>query len=336
MRAARDLGRRAWDTTVTTLRDWAAVNKARRQADALVRSGNLDEAVLVLGRLVREVQQARESLHSYDQIAGWLAEGATPPTGLKLTSTPPETLLLFVGYSRSGHSLVGSLIDAHPNAIVSHELHAAKHLGAGAKLERVQRAITLNAFFFHHFGRGYSGYNYEVPGQMQGSANRLQVLGDKKANGTTRLLRGNPQFASQLREHVGVPVRWMHVIRNPFDNITTKARRTRTSLRFASEVYFKHVEAVAALKQSEGDRVIDVYLDDLTQDPRGVLRSLLTELGLVDTPSDYLDACSKLIFAKPRQTRSVDEWSSDLLLEVRARMRDSEFLARFADESIAK
>lgn len=336
MRAARDLGRRAWDTTATTLRDWAAVNKARRRANALIRSASASEAVLVYGRLVREVQQARESLQSYDQIATWLLEGASAPEGLSLPTNAPETLLLFVGYSRSGHSLVGSLIDAHPNAIISHELHAAKHLAAGATLARVQRAIALNAYFFHHFGRGYSGYDYEVPGQMQGRCRRLQILGDKKANGTTRLLRGDPHFAERLRESVGVPVRWLHVIRNPFDNITTKARRTRTSLRFAADIYFQHVETVAGLRRAEGEDVIDVYLDDLTQDPQRVLGSLITTLGLTDTPPDYFDACAERVFAKPRKTRSADDWTSGLLQDVRARMRDCEFLVRFADEPIAR
>jgi len=33
-----------------------------------------------------------------------------------------RNFVLFVGYPRSGHSLVGSLIDAHPHAIIAHEV----------------------------------------------------------------------------------------------------------------------------------------------------------------------------------------------------------------------
>lgn len=334
MRVTRDLAYRAWDSTRTTLRDWAVVTRAQHQAHAFARAKRPDEAVLVYGRLVREVQQARESLRTYEQIAAWLAEAASPLEGLALPPGPPEALLLFVGYSRSGHSLVGSLIDAHPNAVISHEVHAAKHLAAGASLERVQRAIVLNAYFFHRFGRGYSGYDYEVPGQMQGRFRRLQILGDKKANGTTRLLRSDPRLVPRLREAAGVPVRWLHVIRNPFDNITTKARRRRTSLRFAADVYFRHAEAVTELKREVGEHVIDVFLDDLIDDPHAVLGSLLARLGLEDTPSDYLAACAARVFASPRRTREPEEWTSGLLREVRARMRDCAFLARFADEPI--
>ena len=35
-----------------------------------------------------------------------------------------ETYCMFIGYPRSGHSLVGSLLDAHPQIILAHELNA--------------------------------------------------------------------------------------------------------------------------------------------------------------------------------------------------------------------
>ena len=38
---------------------------------------------------------------------------------------------MFIGYPRSGHSLIGVLLDAHPNTIISHELGALKYLHTG-------------------------------------------------------------------------------------------------------------------------------------------------------------------------------------------------------------
>jgi hypothetical protein len=32
--------------------------------------------------------------------------------------------VMFIGYAHSGHSLIGALLDAHPNMIISNELHA--------------------------------------------------------------------------------------------------------------------------------------------------------------------------------------------------------------------
>lgn len=39
-----------------------------------------------------------------------------------------ETYCMFIGYPYSGHSLVGSLLDAHESMAISHELHALKFL----------------------------------------------------------------------------------------------------------------------------------------------------------------------------------------------------------------
>ena len=38
---------------------------------------------------------------------------------------------MFVGYPRSGHSLVGTLLDAHPDIVIAHELDALRHIRAG-------------------------------------------------------------------------------------------------------------------------------------------------------------------------------------------------------------
>jgi hypothetical protein len=39
-----------------------------------------------------------------------------------------QTYCMFVGYPRTGHSLIGSLLDAHPRVVIAHELNALKAL----------------------------------------------------------------------------------------------------------------------------------------------------------------------------------------------------------------
>ena len=48
-----------------------------------------------------------------------------------------RTYLLFIGHGRSGHSIVGSLLDAHPEAIVSDELDAARFIDRGFGRDQV-------------------------------------------------------------------------------------------------------------------------------------------------------------------------------------------------------
>jgi hypothetical protein len=46
-----------------------------------------------------------------------------------------RTFILFVGYPRSGHSLIGSIMDAHPNVIIAHEVRLCGDLaGCGPNM----------------------------------------------------------------------------------------------------------------------------------------------------------------------------------------------------------
>ena len=52
----------------------------------------------------------------------------------------------------------------------------------------------------------------------------LQVIGDKKGGGTTMELTEKPHMFSilkELNETVGIPLKFIHVIRNPFAVIST-------------------------------------------------------------------------------------------------------------------
>src|SRR6185503_2841686 len=48
-----------------------------------------------------------------------------------------DTFCTFIGYPRSGHTLIGSLLYAHPNAIIADELDALRFLQAGFSRNQV-------------------------------------------------------------------------------------------------------------------------------------------------------------------------------------------------------
>ncbi|MCA1614387.1 MAG: sulfotransferase, partial [Acidobacteria bacterium] len=128
---------------------------------------------------------------------------------------------MFVGYPRSGHSLVGSLLDAHPDVVIAHELDALKYVRARFRREQLFHLLLDKSEEFTARGRQWNGYSYEVPGQWQGRRRSLRVIGDKKGGGSTMRLGADPRLLARLRRTVGVPVKLVHVVRNPFDNIST-------------------------------------------------------------------------------------------------------------------
>ena len=65
-----------------------------------------------------------------------------------------QTYCVFIGYPRSGHSLVGSLLDAHPNVIIAHELDALKFVKAGFDKHQLYQLLLENSRRFVRGGRG--------------------------------------------------------------------------------------------------------------------------------------------------------------------------------------
>jgi Sulfotransferase family len=308
------------------VRESIAIAAARVGAAADRWSGKPDAAALRYGYLVRNIQLARESMATYRRLArlGKPADFELRPI------TELQRFVLFIGYSRSGHSLVAALLDAHPNVVVSHELHAVKHLKTGSAFADVAHAVQLNSCYFNHFGRGYTGYDYRVPGQYQGRCTELKVLGDKKANGTCRALLKDPELVSWLERTIPVPVTFIHVIRNPWDNIASKARRTGMSLDGAADSYLRNAAAIHALRRRYPQHVIDIYLDELSAAPIESLRRMVGRLG-IDADEKYFADCAAIVFQSPRQTQREFDWPPALRVRIAQELRRIDHLSRFAD-----
>ena len=85
-------------------------------------------------------------------------------------------LILFIGYSRSGHTLVASLLDAHPRVAVANEyslLRRWKYFTAEQKTRRyVFGELFRNSVFQSEVGYRATTlrrtFNYRVPNQWNG------------------------------------------------------------------------------------------------------------------------------------------------------------------------
>ena len=268
-----------------------------------------------------------------------LAHVATLGTGAQFADRFAEvdTYCTFIGYSRSGHSVVAALLDAHPQIVMAHELRAVKYVNYGFGRDALYYLLfQMTKVRGHSWMRG-GGYTYDVPGQWQGSFEKIRVIGDKHGEFTVCTLADNPKLLQKLRDVVKVPVRFIHVVRNPFDNIATMARRkakqNSLDIRGTIDRYFRVCESVMKVT-AMADRV-DVYdlrQEDFIQDPKGQLRNLCLWLG-VEPSLDYLEACSSIVFESPHKSRHKIEWSEDLKQEVESKIRSFPFLEGYTFEN---
>ncbi|MDJ0868057.1 MAG: sulfotransferase [Myxococcota bacterium] len=220
-----------------------------------------------------------------------------------------ERFVLFVGYPRSGHSLVGSLLDAHPEAIVAHELHVLRYLRYGFSRDQLFALLLERSARQAARGRSATGYDYRVPGQWQGRARRLRLIGDKRGGGTIRKLTARPGLLPLLERRVALPIRWVHVVRNPFDNVATIFRRGESrTLEGAADHYLRMVEGVVWFRERvAAETLIDLRHEEILSEPRRELVRLCGFLGLEPEP-DYLDACAGAVWKEPRRTREAVDW----------------------------
>lgn len=228
-----------------------------------------------------------------------------------------ERFCWFLGYPRSGHSLVGSLLNAHPDAVIAHEADTLRWLADGMRRHELFGLLLARDSWFGAAGRTWTGYDYTVPGQWQGRWRHLRVLGDKKGAESAAALRRDPWLLDHLRTRVGIPLRTVHVTRHPLDNVARMALRSARGGPPDLEAAARHyLDLVAVVERSRtriaADEWIDVRHEDVVADPVGELDRLCRFIG-VEPSADYLEACASIVFDAPRRSRDEVTWTPEAL-----------------------
>ncbi len=222
-----------------------------------------------------------------------------------------ERFCFFVGYARSGHTLVGTLLNAHPEMVVSHELDAVSYVRHSFRRSQLFSLILQRDQQFGSMGRNWSGYHYEVPDQFQGHFERLRVIGDKRARSSVLQIAKQPALLDKVRRTAKVPISVIHVTRNPFDNIATEARRHNMSLTQATEWYEQICKAVRVVRPlCDPAELVDVRYETFAAEPGPSLAELCGFLG-VEASASYLEACAGIVWPSTNRTRDAVQWTTE-------------------------
>ena len=280
-------------------------------------------------RTSRLLRQTRNNL---DLPWAWLRSAATARLDRE-SFGHVDSFCLFVGYPRSGHSLVGSLLDAHPDAVIAHELDALRLVQVGFGRDQLFSSILRNSR--EHGEHREHIYDYTVPNQWQGRFRRIRVIGDKKGGRSTRRLADVPSLLARLQRTVGVPVRFIHVTRNPFDNIATMLRRAEpgTTLAQVVDAYVGLCATMAEVKrQAPVGSLLDVDHESLLADPPTVIGRLCAFMDLEADP-DYVRDCAGILYSSPNRTRETVQWRDEERAKVEEAIARFEFLGAYSFHS---
>jgi len=261
-----------------------------------------------------------------------------------------ETFCFFIGYPRSGHSLIGALLDAHPEIVISYELDVLEWI---KKYRWINQSILFSLiverskWFANQKGSKSTGYSYAILKGYQGRYKNIRIIGDKKGGVSVKKLRQEPELMTSLANKIEVPMKIIHVIRNPFDNISTRyIRQASHSLGRQYEAsdfnkesfeqfingFDKDITTVEALKESFNYELIDIRQEDFVRNPKQTIKDICSFLNVV-CENDYVDSCAKIVFDKPNKSRHKVPWNRDQINEVNRIIRKFDCLSGYSFES---
>lgn len=293
--------------------------------------------------------------HTQTQQAGRRKITAQDALGIK-------KFVFFVGYPRSGHSIVASMLDAHPNVVIAHEYNLFPQW-QNAPMKHKERIFLYNALYKNSAESALSGWRSELKSvkgytlgvdyPWQGGFTQLKIIGDKSGATTSNFFEKNTQvfmeIVENLKKTTGVPIHVIHVVRNPYDMISTrllyadggkKFKLPATKERKHCNTYglgyhtnrtFHIVSHVQRILERTNLSVLEVHHADLIRDPRGTLSMMGRFLNL-PFPNDYLEACMRKVYTKPSKTRLLVSWPENMIEKVYHLMKPYRFLWRYSFE----
>jgi hypothetical protein len=242
-----------------------------------------------------------------------------------------RAFLLFAGYARSGHTVLASILDAHPDAAVANELDAIGFLDAGFSRHQLLHMIAVNARETAAAGNEWTGYRYAVPDGCQGRFRTPLLMGDKKAGVTTRRLAAHPELLDRLRTEMRVPLRIVHVVRNPYDHVVARARQhDDASMGDMLEALFGLYDAVESVRaQTAPEEWLDVRSEDLVAAPAATIRRVLEFVGLEPEPA-FVEAAASIVMKGESRRREDHAWTNAEREAVDARIAQHDFLTGYS------
>ena len=282
-----------------------------------------------------------------------------------------EKFVFFIGYTRSGHTIMSSVLDANSNVVIGQELKVFRMVLLHNRTELIHdKSYLFNQLYWRswneshfgvsssnkageHYGVGILSNNYSWHGMYK----NLRVIGYKSAASATGMYRGNPnQFKKvykQFSHTLQIPIYAIHVVRNPYDMIATKfihKSRSRNKGQVSqpseskdsaemlmgsiSKVFWLADGVLNMTMDPELDlKVLEVHNADYVKKPAETVKRICAFLE-VDCPEGYVQACQEKAYTSVSKTREAVNFPKQMVTEIAQKLKKYPFFRRYAYKSI--
>jgi len=241
-----------------------------------------------------------------------------------------EKMCFFLGCNRSGSSLMRSILTAHKNVLISHEVgrtNIYNKILAG----NISRKDALATFYNDAInsdpvsekitydktiGRNIIGeYKNYINGQFQGRVTSLKVLGDKSGPWFVDVAYEYADVHKRMEDFFEKKIYYIHTVRNPLDNIYSIYSGDRDLRPF-----FKwNDNTKKTLEFLPPERVMTIDLELIVEKRHWPIKRMFEFLGVeVDIP--FVKDCASVVMESLPHKDYADFFSKDDLLELKKRI----------------
>lgn len=227
----------------------------------------------------------------------------------------------FIGEGRSGHTIVASILDAHPNVRMSNE---KKFISNWSRGNFKSKEEIFDIIIAGKPGKGINSKGGRVEWtNIEGQncyTKPLLALGDKCGWEVVNLIKkgASSNVIDGFSSFIEMPVKIIHTSRNPLDNITAwyqspkyvrlwgedDTERLNRAIRRYARFYS---DAQPIFDKYEGS-VFHLRNEELCKDTKSVVRDLCGFLDL-EVNDRHLELCRAAVNPEPNRRSSNLEWS---------------------------
>jgi len=220
-----------------------------------------------------------------------------------------KNFCLFIGYPRSGSTVLSRILDMHPNIGIAHE-------------HNVFRDKDIGYLFTSLLNKMY--YTKSLDG--------LDVIGSKSDYKTLKFFIDNPSYKlSYFKNMIDMPLKILHIINDPYDNISTwsNAERNRKGfnqsddLKDKIKIYKQLNKEIEKLIKKED--VLSIRMDDLIEHPGATLVSIYNHLE-VGYDKQIMIKAKSMVHKRPKVTKHDIKWRQTERFELKRFIDETDFL----------
>jgi hypothetical protein len=247
-----------------------------------------------------------------------------------------KSFCILIGYPQNNFLVYSNLLDAHPDIAINHHCSCLElmHRYRASSKEVLSSLLCRSRDYLVN---GEKNYIYKVPEWFQKKCNekKVEVIGDCFAERNLNFVRTTgTDSLHRLQSTTGVAVRIVHIVRNPFDNITDIAEhKYHGDIGRAIEEYFELVHAVGTLEIQSWCQILDIRHEVFMKDPMVSLMTICDFLG-IKVSNYFLECCAKEVFKVPENllTREALPWNKEQIDKVTSLCENHDFLKNYRYE----